>query len=41
MAEVRRGLDLAQEAVGAEGCAEFGAEDLDGDLAIVLQVLAR
>ena len=41
VAEVRRGLDFAEEALGAECGGEFGAEDLDGDLAVVLQVLGE
>ena len=39
MLEVGGGLDLAQEALGADDGGEFGAEDLDGDGAIVLEVV--
>ena len=39
MLEVRGGLDLAQEALGADDGGELGAEDLDGDGAIVLEVV--
>ena len=35
------GLDLAQEALGADDGGELGAEDLDRDLAVVLQVLGE
>jgi len=35
------GPDLAQEALGADDGGELGAEDLDGDLAAVLQVLGQ
>jgi hypothetical protein len=38
MAHRRRGLDLHHEPLGAEHCGEFGFEDLDGDLAVVLEV---
>ena len=33
--------DLADEALGAEGRGELGAEHLDGDLAVVLQVVGE
>jgi hypothetical protein len=33
--------DLAGEALGAEGGGELGAEDLEGDPAVVLQVLGE
>ena len=34
-------LDLAEEALGAERGGELGAEHLDGDLAVVLQVVGE
>ena len=39
--EVGGGLDLGQEALGADDGGEFGAEDLDGDGAIVLEVVGQ
>ncbi len=39
--EVGGGLDLREEAFGADDGGEFGAEDLDGDGAIVLQVVRQ
>ncbi len=39
MLQVRGGLDLAEEPLGADDGGEFGAEDLDGDLAVVLEVM--
>ena len=39
MLELRRHLDLAQEPLGAERGREIGAQHLDGDLPVVLQVL--
>ena len=39
--EAGRGLDFAEEALGAECGGEFGAEHLDGDLAVVLEVLGE
>jgi hypothetical protein len=41
MLQVRGGLDLAEEALGADDGGEFGAEDLDGDLAVVLEVVGE
>ena len=41
MAEAGGGLDLAQEALGAERGGELGAEDLDGDLAVVLEIFGE
>ena len=38
MAEPRRELDLAQEALGPERLADLGLEHLDGDVAAVLQI---
>jgi hypothetical protein len=35
------GLDLLHEAVGAEHGGQLGPEDLEGDLAVVLQVRAE
>ncbi len=35
------GLDLDHEAVGAEDGGELGLEDLDGDLAVVLEVVGE
>ena len=35
------GLDLAQEALGADDGGQLGAEDLDGHLAVVLEVLGE
>ena len=37
----RDGLDLTQEALGADDGGQLGAEDLDGDLAVVLEVLGE
>src|ERR1051325_8388799 len=37
--ELRRRLDLAEEAVGAQGRCEIGVENLDGDVALVAKVL--
>ena len=39
--EARGDLDLAGEALGAEGGGELGTEDLDGDAAVVLQVFGE
>ncbi len=39
--EPGRGLDLAQEPLGAEGRRELGAQHLDGDGAVMLQVLGE
>ena len=39
--QVGGGLDLGQEAFGADDGAEFGAQDLDRDLAVVLDVLGQ
>ncbi len=39
--EVGRGLDLGQEALRAYDGREFGLENLDGDLAVVLEVLGQ
>jgi hypothetical protein len=39
--QVRRGLDLGQEPLGADHRGQLGTEHLDGDLAIVLQVLGE
>ena len=33
--------DLAEEALGAEGGGELGVEDLEGDVAVVLEVLGE
>ena len=41
VAEAGGGGDLAQEALGAERGGELGAEDLDGDLAVVLEVVGE
>ena len=41
MAEVGGGLDLAEEALPADGGRELGLEHLDRDLAAVLQVLGE
>ena len=41
MAEVRGGLDFPEEALGAECGGELGAENLDGHLAMVLEVLGE
>ena len=38
MLELRRKLDLAEEALGAERGGELGAEHLEGDQALVPQV---
>ena len=34
-------MDLAQEALGAERGGELGAEHLEGDLAVVLEVVGQ
>jgi len=34
-------LDFAEEAIGRQGGAEVGVEDLDGDLSVVLEVLGQ
>ena len=34
-------FDLTEEAVGAEPRGEVGAEDLDGDPAVVLEILGQ
>ena len=39
MLEARRGLDLHDEPFGAEHGGELGFQDLDRDLAVVLEVL--
>ena len=39
MLQIRGGLDLAQEALGADYRRELGAQDLDGDIAVVLEVV--
>ena len=39
MLEIGGDLDLGEEAFGADDGAEFGLEDLDGDLAVVLEVV--
>lgn len=41
MLQVRGGLDLAEEALGADHRREFGLQHLDGDLALVLEVLGE
>ena len=41
MLKPRRRADLAQEALGAEGGAEVGVEDLDGDGAVVPEVVRQ
>ena len=41
MLEVGGGLDLGEEAFGADDGGEFGAEDLDGDGAVVLEVVGE
>ncbi len=41
MLQVRSDLDLVQEALGAEDGGEFGAEDFDGNLAVVLEVVGE
>ena len=41
MLQVGGVLDLAEEALGAEDGRELGAEDLEGDLAVVLQVVGQ
>jgi hypothetical protein len=39
--QVRRGLDLGQEALGAHHRGELGLEDLERDLPLVLQVVGQ
>ena len=41
MLEVGGSLDLLHEPLGAQYGGEFGTQDLDGDFALVLQVLGR
>ena len=41
MLQVGGGLDLGEEALGADDGGELGAQDLDGDLAVVLEVLGE
>ena len=41
MLQAGDGLDLAQETLGTDHGGEFGAKDLDGDLAIVFQILGE
>ena len=41
MLEPRGGLDLAEKAFAANHRAEFGMQDLDGDLAGVLEVFGE
>ena len=41
MLEVRRGLDLGEEALGADHGRELGLEHLERDLPIVLEVLGE
>ena len=41
MLQPRGDLDLAQEALGAEGRSELGVEHLDGDGPVVFEVLGE
>ncbi len=41
MLEIGRDLDLGQEALAAEDGGELGVQDLDGDLAAVLEVFGE
>ena len=41
MAEAGGGGDLLQETLGAEGGGQLWAEDLEGDLALVLEILSE
>ena len=41
MLQVRGGLDLDQEPLGADDGGQFGLQDLERDLAVVLQVLGQ
>jgi hypothetical protein len=41
MPVIRRGLDLAQEPLGADGVGQLGAQDLERDLAVVLDVVGE
>ena len=41
MAQVRGGLDLAQKPLGAERLGEFGAQDLHGHFAPMLEILGE
>ena len=41
MGEPGDSLDLAQEALGADGCGDLGVEHLDGHLAVVLEVVGE
>jgi hypothetical protein len=38
MLEIGRNLDFGEEALDAEHCTEFGLEDLERDLAVVLEI---
>ena len=39
--ELRRGLDLGQEAFGTDDGSEFRLQDFEGDLALVLEVIGQ
>ena len=39
MLQLRRGADLAEEPLAAERGAELGVQDLDGDVAVVPEVV--
>ena len=39
--EVRRGLDLGEEPLGANQSCQLGLQDLEGDLSFVLQVVGQ
>ena len=41
MLEVGGGLDLGQEPLGSDDGRELRAQDLDGDLAVVLEILGE
>ena len=41
MLEIGRGLDLGEEPLGADDRGELGPEHLDGDPAVVLEVLRQ
>ncbi len=41
MLEVGGGLDLLYEPLGSQHCGEFGTQDFDGDLAVVLQIVGQ
>ena len=41
MLQIRSGLDLGQEPLGSQDCSEVGLQDLQGDSALMLQVVGQ